>query len=161
MTTEKKTEQVCCPRFEPSGWDDKTLEWNNKLFVRDKIRTFFFMPLNFGSVMRRIDKKIKDSGASVLDHMALSDHTSKWNMDIYIAVDKEVAGAENTRLNGNFYCKVYEGPFKDTGEWCKDYENNVKSKGQSIKKWYMWYTTCPKCAKKYGKNYVAIISELN
>jgi hypothetical protein len=28
-----------------------------------------------------------------------------------------------------------------------------------LKKWYMWYTTCPKCAKKYGKNYVAILAE--
>jgi len=24
----------------------------------------------------------------------------------------------------------------------------------------MWYTTCPKCAKKYGKNYVVIIAEV-
>ncbi len=23
--------------------------------------------------------------------------------------------------------------------------------------WYMWYTTCPKCAKKYGKNHVVIL----
>ncbi|WP_369688185.1 hydrolase [Anaerophaga thermohalophila] len=25
----------------------------------------------------------------------------------------------------------------------------------------MWYTTCPKCAKKYGKNYVAIVGQTN
>ncbi|MCK7469725.1 MAG: 60S ribosomal export protein NMD3 [Desulfomicrobium escambiense] len=24
----------------------------------------------------------------------------------------------------------------------------------------MWYTTCPKCAKKYGKNYVAIVGAI-
>ncbi|MEI6680215.1 MAG: hydrolase [Mariniphaga sp.] len=23
---------------------------------------------------------------------------------------------------------------------------------------YMWYTTCSKCAKKHGKNYVVILS---
>ena len=23
-----------------------------------------------------------------------------------------------------------------------------------------WYTTCPKCAKAYGKNYVVIIAEV-
>ncbi|MEI8048124.1 MAG: hydrolase [Bacteroidota bacterium] len=36
----------------------------------------------------------------------------------------------------------------------------VKSKGQNVKKMYMWYTTCPKCAKKYGRNYVAIVSQI-
>ncbi len=29
------------------------------------------------------------------------------------------------------------------------------------KKQFMWYTTCPKCAKKYGKNYVAMVAQLN
>jgi len=24
----------------------------------------------------------------------------------------------------------------------------------------MWYTTCPKCAKVYGKNYVVTIAEV-
>lgn len=27
-------------------------------------------------------------------------------------------------------------------------------KGRSVKKAYFFYTTCPKCAKIYGKNYV-------
>ena len=30
----------------------------------------------------------------------------------------------------------------------------------NVGKMYMWYTTCPGCAKKYGKNYVVIISEV-
>jgi len=34
----------------------------------------------------------------------------------------------------------------------------VKSKDLTINKWYMWYTTCPKCAKKWGKNYVVLIA---
>jgi len=25
---------------------------------------------------------------------------------------------------------------------------------------YFFYTTCPKCAKKYGKNYVVILAEV-
>jgi hypothetical protein len=81
-------------------------------------------------------------------------------MDLYLAVDKTVPGAENVTLNGTFYSRVYEGPFKDTGKWCKDYEAKAQVKGYRIRKWYMWYTTCPKCAKKYGKNYVVILSEV-
>jgi hypothetical protein len=81
-------------------------------------------------------------------------------MDVYLAVDREISGTENAALNGKFYSKVYEGPYQDTGKWCKDYEGLVKSKGYGIRKWFMWYTTCPKCAKKYGKNYVAIVSQV-
>jgi len=93
--------------------------------------------------------------------MVLSEHTSKWNMNLYLAVNKEVSGAENIMLSGKFFSKVYEGNFKDTGIWMKDFENYAKEKGMEVKKMYMWYTTCPKCAKKYGKNYVAIVAQVN
>ncbi|MGE5758418.1 MAG: hydrolase [Sideroxydans sp.] len=29
-----------------------------------------------------------------------------------------------------------------------------------MRKLYFYYTTCPKCAKKYGKNYVVILAEV-
>ena len=41
-----------------------------------------------------------------------------------------------------------------TGKWCRDFESYAKEQNIS-KKMYMWYTPCPKCATKYGKNYVA------
>lgn len=118
------------------------------------------MPMNFGSVMRKLDQKIRSQGAIVEDNLGLSDHTSKWNMDIFLAVDKEVSGVENIMLSGKFYSKVYEGNFRETGKWCNDYKEIIQSKGLNIKKWYMWYTTCPKCAKKYGKNYVVIVGQV-
>ena len=147
----------CCPEFDPTPWDDKLFEWNNKQFIKDHVRTIFYMPMNFGKVMKRLDKKVTAGKATMPDYLCLSDHTSKWNMDLYLAVDKEVADAENVTLTGKYFSKVYEGPFRDTEKWCKDFENLTKIKGFTIKKWYMWYTTCPKCAKKYGKNYVVIV----
>jgi hypothetical protein len=129
-------------------------------FIKGKVKTAFYMPLNFGSVIVSMNKKADKAGAKVLDWLCLTEHTSKWNMDLYLAVDKEVPDAENITLSGKFLSKVYEGDFKDTGKWCKDFESFVKSKGLEVKKWYMWYTTCPKCAKKYGKNYVVIIAEV-
>jgi hypothetical protein len=161
METQNKIEEECCPKFNPAPWDDRILDWSNKKFVRDKVFTFINIPVNFGKVMKRLDENVRKAGAEMQDFLALSDHTSKWNMDVYLAVDKEVPGADNTSLSGKFYSKVYEGPFSDTGKWCKDYELAAKSKGYNVKKWFMWYTTCPKCARKYGKNYVAIISEVS
>lgn len=154
-------EETCCPEFDPIPWDGTTIEWTNKKFIKDKVFTLFYIPMNFGGVIKRLDKKVRNNGGKILDCLCLSDHTSKWNMDVYLAVDEEIPGEDNTTLTGEFFSKVYEGPFKDTGKWCKDFEAIVKSKNKNIEKLYMWYTTCPKCAKEYGKNYVVILGKVN
>lgn len=153
-------ETGCCPRFNPEPWDGKVLEWNDKKFIKAKVRTFMFMPLNFGSAITGLMKKVDSSGAKTADNLCLADHTSKWNMDIYLAVDKEIEGAENVTLSGKFLSKVYEGDFKETGKWCEDFKKYAAEKNLEIKKWYMWYTTCPKCAKVYGKSYTVIIGQV-
>ena len=159
MTTQIK-EPECYPKFEPKSWDGKVFEWKNKKFIKGRVFTFFFMPINFGPVIVKLDKIVKAAGGKFIDNMGLSDHTSKWNMDVYLAVDKKIPGAENVELSGKFLSKVYEGDFDKTGEWCKDFKAFAKKKGFEVKKWYMWYTTCPKCAKKYGKNYTVIVGEV-
>ncbi len=160
MSTQSKPDSVCCPEFNPASWDDRMIEWKNKIFIKDKVFTLFNIPLNFGRVMKRLDDKVRKAGAQMPDFLCLSEHTSKWNMNVYLAVNKEIPNTKNITLSGKFYSKVYEGPFQETGKWCKDFENIIKSKELSIKKWFMWYTTCPKCAKKYGKNYVAILGQV-
>jgi effector-binding domain-containing protein len=153
-------EEECCPRFDPTPWDGRILEWENKRFVRDKVKTFFFIPLNFGSVITKLNEKVEKAGATIPDRLCLSDDTSRWNMDIYLAVDREIPDVENVTLSGKFLSKVYEGPYRNTGKWCRDFESYAQEQNLTIKKWYMWYTTCPKCAKKYGKNYVVIINQV-
>ena len=153
--------EECCPKFDPAPWDGKVLEWGNKKFIKGKVFTLFFVPVNFGSVIVKLMAKVKDAGGGTPENLCLSDHTSKWNMDLYLAVDKEIPEAENVVLSGRFFSKVYEGDFKETGEWCRDFENIAKERGMKIEKWYMWYTTCPKCAKKYGKNYTVIVGKIN
>ena len=150
----------CCPPFDPGPWDDRVTNWENKTFIKEKVATFLYMPLNLGGVMRRLDKKVRAAGATVPDYLCLSDHTSKWNMDLYLAVDKNIPGAHNTTLSGQYLSKVYEGPFRDTGKWMKDFDALAQSKSLHVQKTYMWYTTCPKCAKKYGRNYVVVMGQI-
>jgi hypothetical protein len=159
--TQKNDPQECCPQFDPAPWDNKVLYWDNKRFIKDKVFTLFYMPLGFGSAMKRLNAKVEAAGAEMTDWLCLSDHTSMWNMDLYLAVDREVKGAENVLLSGKYFSKVYEGPYKDTGKWTKDFAASVKDEGYNLKKTYMWYTTCPKCAKKWGKNYVVFIGKVN
>lgn len=156
----KNQSEVCCIEFDPAPWENKEFSWDNKTFIKDHVCTLFYMPINFGHVMKRIMSKVEKASAQTPDYMCLSDHTSKWNMDLYLAVDKEVAGAENVTLSGTFLSKVYEGNFKDTGVWMKDFEQYASGRGTPANKMYMWYTMCPKCAKKYGKNYVVIVGRI-
>ena len=150
----------CCPRFNPKMWDGKILNWKNKKFIKGSVFTFFFMPVNFGSVITRLISQSEKAGARIPGNLCLSDHTSRFNMDIYLAVDRDVSGEENVTMSGKFLSRVYEGPFQDTGKWCSDFAEYAKKKKMDIGKMYMWYTTCPKCAKKYGKNYVVIIGKV-
>ncbi len=160
MKNQSENEPICCPPFNPDLWDEKVLEWNNKKFIKDSVFTLFYMPVNFAKVMVRFNKTVEKAGAEMQDALCLSDHTSKWNMDLYLAVNKEVPGAKNVTLSGKYFCKVYEGPFRDTEKWCKDFEGITQSRRLKTGKIFMWYTTCPKCAKKYGKNFVAILGKV-
>ncbi|MFA5303880.1 MAG: hydrolase [Candidatus Nanoarchaeia archaeon] len=158
-----KNEAVCCPKFtetDAKAWNEKTFIWKDKKFIKGKVFSWFYMPINFGQVMKRMDKNARASGAKILDNLCLAEHSSKWNMDVYLAVDKIVKNEENVTLSGKFLSKVYEGSYKDTDKWCRDFTEYAKEKKATIKNWFMWYTTCPKCAKKYGKNYTVIIAKI-
>ena len=130
------------------------------MFVKDQVRSFLHIPLNFGKVMVKNTERIKEAGALAPEPFMLSDEKSLWGADIYIAVAKEVPGAEMARISGTFLTKVFEGPYKNVSKWVKEMKTYVKSKAREIKKMYFFYTTCPKCAKFYGKNYTVILAKV-
>ncbi len=49
----EQSETGCCPRFNPGPWDQKEVTFQDKLFVKDRVHSFFHIPLNFGRVMVR------------------------------------------------------------------------------------------------------------
>ena len=150
----------CCPRFDPAPWDEKELSWKDRKFVKDRVRSFLHIPLNFGSVMVRNMQKIEAAGAKSSEAIVLSDENSLWGADVYIAVGKEVQGADNVTLSGTFLSKVFEGPYQRVPKWIQETKSFVASRGKQIKRLFCYYTTCPKCAKKYGKNYVVILAQV-
>jgi hypothetical protein len=79
---------------------------------------------------------------------------------VYIAVSKDIPGAKMTTLSGTFLAKVFEGPYRNMRNWIDEMKSFVKGKGKTLYRLYFFYTTCPKCAKKYGKNYVVILAQL-
>ena len=156
----EKSRTGCCPRFNPDPWDEKEVIFDNKLFITDRVKSFFHIPLNFGKVMVKNMEMIKRADALMPEPLMLSDENSLWGSDIYIAVTKEVPGAEMARISGTYLTKVFEGPYKNAGQWAKEMKDYVISKAKELKKMYFFYTTCPKCAKVYGKNYTVILAQI-
>jgi hypothetical protein len=150
----------CCPRFEPDPWVDKEITWDKKQFLQDRVLSFLHIPLNFGAVMKRSMATIEAAGATPDNILVLSDENSLWGADVYIAISKDIPGARTTALSGTFLTKVFEGPYRNMRHWIEEMKSFVKGKGKELQKLYLFYTTCPKCSKKYGKNYVVILAQL-
>ena len=157
---DEKKETGCCPRFDPERWDGKEVTWDEKLFVRDRVKSLFHVPLNFGGVMKRVMTAVESSQACDPDPIVLSDENSLWGADVYVAVKKPVPGQRCERLSGTFFTKVFEGPYSRARSWCKEMNALLEKRGQPARKLYYWYTTCPKCAKAYGKNYVVMLAQV-
>jgi hypothetical protein len=158
MSTQNPSE--CCPRFESGPWDDKVITWENKLFLKDRVRSFLHIPLNFGGVMRRSMATIEAAGAAPDDMIVLSDENSLWGADVYVAISKDIPGARTATLSGMFLTRVFEGPYKNIRYWIEEMTSFVKARGKSLQKLFFYYTTCPKCAKKYGRNYVVLLAQI-
>lgn len=150
----------CCEPFDPEPWQDKEITWNNKVFVKDRVACIFHIPLNMGKVIVKNLELIEKAGAKAPYQLMLTDENSLWGADIYIDVAKDVPGAEMATVSGTFLTKVFEGPYRNAGKWAGEMSGYVKSRGQQIKKLYFSYTTCPKCAKAYGKNYVVLFAQI-
>ena len=154
------SETGCCLRFDPEPWDEKEVTFEDKLFVKDHVTSFFHIPLNFGKVMIRNMEKIQKAEALAPEPLLLSDEKSLWGADVYIAVSKDVPDSEMVRISGTFLTKVFEGPYKNAGKWAGEMTDYVAAKAKQMQKMYFFYTTCPKCAKVYGKNYVVLLAQV-
>jgi hypothetical protein len=150
----------CCEPFNPGPWENKEIVWDKKLFVRDHVTGFFHIPLNMGSKITKNMALIEQAGAKSPVQLMLTDENSLWGADVYIAVAQDVPGAQMTTLSGTFLTKVFEGRYQNIGTWAEEMKKFVTEKGKALRKMYFSYTTCPKCAKAYGKNYVVIFAQI-
>jgi hypothetical protein len=147
-------ETGCCARLDEARWDNQEFVWKDKPFVKDHIREFLHLPLNFGSVMARDHAAIEQAQAYAEEPLWLVDEVSPWGSDVYLAIDREVPNMRMEHLSGTFMTKVFSGPYRDIGQWIKQMETHVRERGRTLQKLYFFYATCPKCAKQFGKNQV-------
>ena len=74
------SETGCCPRFNPEPWDQKEVTWQDKLFLKDRVKSFCHIPLNFGKVMVRDMEAITKADALAPEPLLLSDENSLRNI---------------------------------------------------------------------------------
>lgn len=154
-------ETGCCPRFRPEPWDKRELHFVEKPFVKASTVCFFHIPLNMGGVFGKTWAAIKEAHAEAGEFLVLSHDESPWHAEHYFAVAKDVPGAEMVHLSGDFITKVFEGPYSDAPKWASAMETIAIDKGKHLDKLYFFYTTCPRCAKHYGNNYVVGVAQVS
>ena len=160
----KDSESECCPKFDPKPWQEKTLDWYDKPFIKDSIGQIFHMPLpgSINKLMSRMCKSAESAGAAMddKDFLMLTYDVSPWKSEWYLQVKKEVPGAVNVKITGNFLTKVFDGEYREIPKFIKEMHAWVQSKGKKAGKIYIYYTTCPKCAKKHGHNYMVFFAQI-
>ena len=151
----------CCPKFDPEGWDGQELHFDNKPFLRATTRSVLHVPVNMGKVFARVQDHIEASDAMIPEgYLVLSSDLTPWTGEHLFAVSGEVEGEEMTTLSGDFITKVFEGPYREARHWHDEMAELVRARGKEPRRIFFFYTTCPKCAKTYGKNYVTGIAEI-
>ena len=160
MNTTSPQHTGCCDPFDPTPWQDREITWVNEPFVVDRILAFFHIPLTMGKRITENMTKIEAARMKAPVQLMLCDEDSLWGFDIYIHVTGVVPEAKMTALSGTFWTMVFEGPYNNVGKWMEEARAAAAKRGTPALKLYTSYTTCPRCAKAYGKNYVVIFAKI-
>ena len=152
---------ACRPRFSPVGWDGRHLHFEDKLFVHAKNRSLLHFPLNMGKMFARVQAHIKDAGAQDPEgYFVLSRDLSPAEGEHFLAVTGDVPGEDMATLSGDFITRVFEGPYRKAKDWVHEMETAAAAVAKTASAVYMFYTTCPRCARAYGRNYVIGVAEV-
>ncbi len=114
-----------------------------------------------GKVFARVQQKIDAAKAYDADNfIVLSHEMSPWSAEHLFSVPAPLPDEESVKLTGDFVTKVFEGPYANAKDWHTQMTDLARQKGGTAEKIYFFYTTCPKCAKAYGKNYVVGVARV-
>ena len=151
----------CCPKFNPEGWDGQDLHFRDKRFVRATTHSVAHVPIDMSRVFGRVNENIQEDGAfDPNDFIVLSHDTSPWKGEHLFSVSRDVPEEEMTTVSGDFVTKVFEGDYAEAKDWDGELRAISKAHGKEGGRVFFFYTTCPKCAKAYGQNYVVGLVEV-
>ena len=77
-----------------------------------------------------------------------------------MSLTAEVPGGRNEKFTGTFHSRVFEGRYGDIIKFVNQTEQSLDANKMIAKKHYIYFPNCPKFARKYGHNYIVIVSGL-
>lgn len=160
------TSKECCPKFNPEKWDGQIFNWYDKPFIKEDMVTFFHLPFPW-SLKNKITKLCQLAGPCNSSENVKADEVlllfrdpSAFKSEIYLSVNKEIEKASNVKITGDFMAKVFSGPYREVPKFIKSMNEYLAKEGKTAKDYYIHYAYCPKCAEKYGNNYMIIFAQL-
>jgi hypothetical protein len=151
----------CCPRFNPAGWENARLHFDKKPFLRATTRSIMHVPFNMGRVFARVQARLAETGAAPPETtLVLSRDLSPYTAEHLFAVARPVEGEEMTTLSGDFLTHLFEGSYARARGWCAELAAHARARGLRPGAVRFFYTTCPRCARVYGRNPVVGVVEL-
>lgn len=155
--------QECCPEFNPEKWDKKAFTWDKRRFIRDSLPTLFHIPFPpmIGRKITRMWKSIESSCSAEpdkTDTLVLFHDPSAFRSEILISVEKEVPEENNVAISGNFVSMTFDGGYNAIPKFIRVMDQYLSENGKKAKDYYVHYAYCPKCAKKYGHNYMILFA---
>lgn len=158
-------EEECCPKFNPEKWNNKTHKWKDKLFLKETIPTFFHMPFPpmIGKKivkMMKIAEREKAIDKDKQNVLVLFHDPSAFKSEIYLSITKNISNENVSKISGTFVSKVFDGAFNAVPKFIKEMDGYLKKQNKKAKDYYVHYAYCPKCAKKYGHNYMILFAEI-
>ncbi len=164
MKLKRALDGPCCPRFDPAPWDGQTHDWKDKPFIVETIPQFLHMPFPpmFSRKVKLLWLRAEAARATpeTKDFLLMSYDPSPWKSEMYMSVTKPVLGARNVTLSGTFFSRTFDGPYNAVPKWLKRMEAEITSQGRKAARYYVYFTTCPKCAKTYGHNWAVVLAHL-
>lgn len=155
----------CCPKFYPERWDKISHTWDKKTFIKESIPTFFHIPWPpmIGKKATIMTKLKEDAGkieANKEDALFLFRDPSAFRSELFLSATGTVPNADNVTISGKFISKVFVGGYNAIPKFIKEMDTYLGTQHLKAKDYYVHYAYCPKCAQKYGNNYILLFAQV-
>jgi hypothetical protein len=153
-------ETGCCARLDTARWEGREHVWHDKPFLEGRVHAILHVPLDFGSVMARLQRTVEAAAAFAEEPLWLSEEVSPWRSRLLVATDRTVPHAANVALSGTFVSGVFEGPYRDAPRWAATMRARTAAEGRPLTRLLFYYATCPRCARRFGCNQSVVFAQV-
>jgi len=154
----------CCALFDPKPWHESRHIWKDKLFLYDTIPQLFHIPLpgTLGGTIKRMWENATRNKieTDIKNFLLLAHDPSPWKSELYLSVAKECTGLEIVKISGCFITMVFDGPYSAVPVFIKEMDRYLSGIKEKAEKYFFYFTTCPKCARKFGHNYIVAFAKV-